>query len=187
MCRNAECQLQLQKRFCNLCSFCSIALKPQESIILLPKFEDKINESDEEAIRNKTAIQEFTFQWQEKVFSQYEFQIFGDIQNCVSESDLSFNSAIQQLNKRPQKVFTYINEDYALPLPVIDKMGYEKGLFNLSSCFERLNLESIGNMVQSSSTSTHNLFKSEENIANVGEWTSMHIFYDNSKYDEYVL
>ncbi|CAF4803622.1 unnamed protein product [Pieris macdunnoughi] len=157
----------------------TLKLKAQETITLLPKFGEHLKQSEEDA-QNVLQYQEYNFQWQEKLFSQYQFTKFGDIQNCVSELDLAFNRSIHQFNKKPQKVFTYINEEYAFPLPFESK-GYGNEFF--SSCFKTLNLEDFLKDL-GKGESMRNLFKSDDDVAREDEWRAMYILYDNSKYDE---
>ncbi|XP_022120769.2 Meckel syndrome type 1 protein homolog isoform X2 [Pieris rapae] len=159
----------------------TLKLKAQETITLLPQFSEHLNQSDEEDAQNLLQYQEYNFQWQEKLFSQYQVTKFGDIQNCVSETDLAFNRSIHQFNKKPQKVFTYINEEYAFPLPFEPKV-YGEGLFR--SCIKRLNLEDFVKGTLGKGESMHNFFKSEDDEACEDELSAMYIFYDNSKYDE---
>ncbi|XP_045523416.1 Meckel syndrome type 1 protein homolog [Pieris brassicae] len=159
----------------------TLKLKAQETITLLPKFGEHLNQSNEEDAQNVLQYQEYNFQWQEKLFSQYQFTKFGDIQNCVSEKDLAFHRSIHQFNKKPQKVFTYVNKEYAFPLPFKSK---DNGIGLYSSCIKKLNLEIFLNDNFGKGESMHNLFKSEDDVAFEDEWKAMYIFYDNSNYDE---
>lgn len=163
-------------------------LKSQDSIFSLPKYEDYANDSNSVNLQNlETKIEEYTFKWQEKAFSTWELQRYADIHNCLSDAELNYHEMIENTDCVPSKVFTYVHEDYHLPLPTgLEKeRAVEKVVFNLSSCFQRLNLGDMGKYVARDSSSVSHLFRSEENIASEEEqWTAMHIVFDNSEYNE---
>ncbi|CAG4931901.1 unnamed protein product [Colias eurytheme] len=164
-----------------------ITIKPRESIILLPKFEDYSNTSQTQnlAKADGSATKEYVFAWQEKVFSQYEIKKYSDIHNCISESDLSLHNKLKQNNALPQKLFTYLNEDCFMPLPIVEKKSYDTGIPFLNSCLEQLNLnDKVNSSIGNETNSTRDLFSSQENVIAGAEWTAMHIMYDNSKYDD---
>ncbi|XP_038215766.1 Meckel syndrome type 1 protein [Zerene cesonia] len=164
-----------------------ITIKTQESIISLPKFEDYSNISQMQNLTKAdgSVTKEYVFAWQEKVFSQYEIKKYLDIHNCTSEWDLNLHNRLKQNNCLPQKIFTYLNEDCYIPLPVIEKKSYDTGLHYLNSCLECLNLnEKLSNVNLSETNSTRLLFSSQENVTVGTEWTAMHFMYDNSKYDD---
>lgn len=85
-------------------------------------------------------------------------------------------------NYEHKKVFTYIHEDYHLPVPVGNKKRNVQSMVCLNDCFDRLDLEDVGDV----SNSMRHLFRSEENLSSDEEqWMSMHIVLDSSEY-EYV-
>ncbi|KAI5642608.1 ciliary basal body-associated, b9 protein domain-containing protein [Phthorimaea operculella] len=175
----------------------TVKLKPQDGLVSLPKFEDYTTESSRfsslsfDQLENKT--KEYTFKWQEKVFSLWELQRYSDVHNCISEAELNYNDMIQNEDYEPSNVFTYIHEDYHSPLPLEKKpisptKEIDCGIKNLSSCFQSMSVnERLGRMacVLADASSSAHLFRSTENIAAEEEqWTAMHIVLDHSEYNE---
>lgn len=157
-----------------------IKLKIQDNILNLPKFEDYTNEMNSLNLNLEAQIEEYEFKWQEKIFSKWEFKHYGNVQNCVTDLDLSYNNAIKNL-ENGQKIFTYIHEDFYLSLPFIDQ---EKNVPNSNSWFSKIS-EKMQMACHDDSISVRHLFKSEENIQTENDqWTSMHIIFDNSTYNE---
>ncbi|XP_061722462.1 tectonic-like complex member MKS1 isoform X1 [Cydia pomonella] len=162
-----------------------IRLKPHEGIKTLPKFETYNNDRNntiQQVENNK--IEEYEFKWQEKAFSLHEIQRYSDIHNCISENELSYHDLLEETDYQPDKVFTYIHHDYHLPMPVnkIKKSTSGSDILNLNSCFEKLNLSE--KVFREDTSSMAHLFRSEESIASEEKWTSMHVMYDNSEYNE---
>nr|XP_026487116.1 uncharacterized protein LOC113394129 isoform X2 [Vanessa tameamea] len=161
-----------------------IKLKSREEIITLPNFEEYKDKSYEEHLHvlDKNKISEYTFKWQEKVFSSYELQKYSDAYNCSSETEIKYHDMIKDTNVKSNKVFTYIDEDYHLPLPIAEKGNYKPyGVLNLKNCFAKLHL---GDMNDSVSHSMGHLFKSQDHISDNDQWMAMHIVLDNSEYNE---
>ncbi|XP_047033260.1 Meckel syndrome type 1 protein-like [Helicoverpa zea] len=157
-----------------------IKLKRQESIISLPKFEDCTNGSNVLKLENNT--EEYSFKWQEKIFSIWEVQRYSDVHNCITEAELIYHEGIDNIEYKPGKVFTYVHEDYYLPLP-IDCNKKEDGLLTL--LMEKLKLnDSLDKAFVGDTVSTTVLFKSEENVSGQEQWTAMHVVFDNSDYNE---
>ncbi|XP_045770806.1 Meckel syndrome type 1 protein [Maniola jurtina] len=161
-----------------------IKLKSKESILTLPKFEDYKYKSNEENLNilESNKIEEYIFQWQNKVFSYWEFQKYSDIYNCNTEMELKYHDMIKEINNyEHKKVFTYIHEDYHLPVPVGNKKRNVQSMVCLNDCFDRLDLEDVGDV----SNSMRHLFRSEENLSSDEEqWMSMHIVLDSSEYED---
>ncbi|XP_026487115.2 tectonic-like complex member MKS1 isoform X1 [Vanessa tameamea] len=161
-----------------------IKLKSREEIITLPNFEEYKDKSYEEHLHvlDKNKISEYTFKWQEKVFSSYELQKYSDAYNCSSETEIKYHDMIKDTNVKSNKVFTYIDEDYHLPLPIAEKGNYKPyGVLNLKNCFAKLHL---GDMNDNVSHSMGHLFKSQDHISDNDQWMAMHIVLDNSEYNE---
>ncbi|CAK1541833.1 unnamed protein product [Leptosia nina] len=165
-----------------------ITIKSQRNIALLPSFEHYVNLLEGENIPNtiNNEAQEFTFKWQEKVFSQHDYQKYSNIHNCITELDTKLYEMIANNDKTPQKVFTYIHEEFVLPLPVVD-VSLSEGLLNINSCMQKVKLNDKLETVGGKTISRQNLFKSNDTLSNEEDcWVAMHIFYDNSEYDEEV-
>ncbi|XP_053617176.1 tectonic-like complex member MKS1 isoform X2 [Plodia interpunctella] len=89
---------------------------------------------------------------------------------------------IQNSEYEPSKVFTYIHEDYYLPLPNSDGDKSNTSNVSLSSCMEKLKLkERVSRVVESSSMG--DLFRSEDSFI-CEQWIAMHVVLDNSEYNE---
>ncbi|XP_052739093.1 tectonic-like complex member MKS1 [Bicyclus anynana] len=163
-----------------------IKMKSKESILALPTFEDYRDKTCEENLHilDNVTTEEHNFRWQNKVFSKWEWHRYSDLYNCNSEIELKYHDMIKGLdNYGHKKVFTYIHEDYQLPLPVGCKKKVEHSMVRLSDCFNRLNLEDVGNSEVSSSMKR--LFRSEDNMSlDEDRWISMHIVLDCSQYNE---
>ncbi|XP_063388628.1 uncharacterized protein LOC134674471 isoform X2 [Cydia fagiglandana] len=160
-----------------------IRLKPHEGIKTLPKFETYKNDSNntiQQVENNK--IEEHEFKWQEKAFSLHEIQRYSDIHNCISENELSYHDLLEETDYQPDKIFTYIHHDYHLPMPVNKIKKPSSDILNLNSCLEKLNLSE--KVFREDTSSMAHLFRSEESIASEEKWTSMHVMYDNSEYNE---
>ncbi|KAJ8712884.1 hypothetical protein PYW08_008188 [Mythimna loreyi] len=160
-----------------------IKLKPQDGIMSLPKFEDCTKGTS--ILKLENPAEEISFKWQEKLFSLWEVQRYSDIHNCITDSELNYHEIIENLEYNPSKIFTYVDEDCYLPLP-IDWKKKNNGLLNLDLYLEKLNLnDAVGRIFGGDTISTTLLFKSEENIAmEKKEWTAMHVVFDNSEYTE---
>ncbi|XP_060806680.1 tectonic-like complex member MKS1 [Amyelois transitella] len=153
-----------------------VKLKPKDVPISLPKFEDYTTSHD--SIQQDRS-QEYTFKWQEKVFSAWELQRYMDIHNCITDTELTYHQMIEESDYEPSKVFTYVHDDFYLPLP---NDSNKSNVSSLSSCFEKLWLkERVSGVVERSSMG--NLFKSEESLSSE-QWTAMHVVLDNSEYNE---
>ncbi|XP_039751936.1 Meckel syndrome type 1 protein [Pararge aegeria] len=164
-----------------------IKLKCREGISALPKFEDYKDKSNEENLNklDNNIIEEHDFRWQNKVFSNWEYQKYSDVYNCNSETELKYHDRLKQpYNYECKKVFSYIHEDYYLPLPVTSEKKVGKAIVSIGDCFNRLNLEDIGSDGDISSSMKH-LLRSEENMSSYEErWIAMHIVLDSSEYNE---
>ncbi|KAF9413881.1 hypothetical protein HW555_008031 [Spodoptera exigua] len=158
-------------------------LKPQDGILTLPKFEDCTKGSN--ILKLENTAEEYSFKWQEKVFSLWEIQRYTDVHNCITETELNYHEVLQNVEHKPAKVFSYIHDDSYLPLPV-DLKKRNNSLLNLDQYMEKLNLnDAIDKAFGGDTISATGLFKSEENIALTDEeWTAMHIVFDNSDYNE---
>lgn len=169
--------------------FCfRIRLKPKDGILSLPKFEDYANESNDVTLKQlETEIEEYNFKWQEKVFSLWEIKRYSNAHNCLSDNELNYNEMLNSRHFEHSKIFTYIHEDYHLPLPgELKKKESKLEVPNLNSCLERLKLnENVGRMFGEDTSSLGHLFRSEENICEEKEqWIAMHVVFDNSEYNK---
>lgn len=133
----------------------------------------------------ENTTEEYVFKWQEKVFSSWEVQRYTDHHHCITDTELNYNEILNNIDYTSSKIFTYVHDDYYLPLPLENK-NRNNGILNLDSCLEHLNLnDPIGKVFGRETISTTHLFKSEENInTEEEEWTAMHIVFDNSDYNE---
>ncbi|CAG9791236.1 unnamed protein product, partial [Diatraea saccharalis] len=148
----------------------------------LPKFEDYTNETTN--IEVFPTMLEYTFAWQEKKFSSWEMKWYSDLDNCTTDTQLNYYNMLNMSEYEPSKVFSYIHEDCYLPLP-LDNVPKQCDIMNLTTCFSKLNLNKIDKMLNTDTSSTGELFRSQENIDSVAEkWMAMHIVFDNSEYDE---
>lgn len=158
-------------------------LKAQDQIVALPKFEDYTRDSANlDEIDNK--YEEFTFRWQEKIFNEQELQYYAESRNCIQDYEIKYNEMINNQHIESSKVFTYINEDNINSLPFdVHNKKHDDNISTLTLCLEGLNInEKLG----ARSESNRHLFKSEENLINDRAlWMSMHVVFDNSKYNEY--
>ncbi|CAK1589961.1 unnamed protein product [Parnassius mnemosyne] len=164
-----------------------IKFKPQSSIISLPKYEDFVTTSNKVNLEkvDTDKVEEYVFKWQEKVFSAWEINHYKEIHNCISNADLCYNGMLKSREYEAQKVFTYVNQDNHLPSPLNWKKSANKSFFNLNSCLEKLNLEDRIGRVLGNSSSTHHLFRSDENITTGKEqWIAMHVVLDDSLYTD---
>lgn len=133
----------------------------------------------------ETEVKEYNLKWQEKVFSLWEMQRYSDAHNCLSDTELNYNEMLNGRHFEHSKIFTYIHEDYRLPLPGdLKKIKTKLDLPNLNPCFERLRLnENVGRMFGEDTSSLGHLFRSEENLCKETEqWIAMHVVFDNSEY-----
>lgn len=156
---------------------------------MLPKFEDYADESKNRSLQEIDKIEEHIFKWQEKVFSSWELQRYSNVHNCISDTELTYHEKIESQDYVPSKIFTYVHEDYHLPLPsdaeYLKKIKSNKfSVPNLNSCLERLNLDNkVGKLFGKETMG--NLFRSEENVAmDENHWSAMHIVFDQSEYNE---
>lgn len=152
---------------------------------MLPKFETyKDNSANKTAEQlENTKIEEHEFKWQEKVFCLHEIQRYSNIHNCISETDMAYHDMLQETDYQPNKIFTYINKDCYLPLPLNKiKKTTSFDILKLNSCFEGMNLNE--RLFKEDTSSMGHLFRSEENVAMEEKWTGMHVLYDNSEYNE---
>ncbi|CAB3246022.1 unnamed protein product [Arctia plantaginis] len=160
-----------------------IKLKSQDSIISLPKFEDYSQGSN--ALKLDTTTEEYVFKWQEKIFSRWEVQRYIDEHNCITDDELKYHENVKNIDYTPGKIFTYVHEDYYLPLPYDTDKKSKKGIFNLETYLEQLNLnDPIGRVFGGEMISTMHLFSSDENVMDPVEWMAMHVVFDNSDYNE---
>lgn len=163
--------------------FHRIRLKPQDSIISMPKFDDYSQGSN--ALKLDTTTEEYVFKWQEKVFNCWEVQRYLDKDNCITDDELQYHENVKNIDYTPGKIFTCVHEDYYLPLPHESNKKSKKGVLNLDSYFERLNLnDTIGKVFGGKMLSTMHLFSSEEKVTEPMEWMAMHVVFDNSDYNE---
>ncbi|CAH0595251.1 unnamed protein product [Chrysodeixis includens] len=160
-----------------------IKLKSQDGVLSLPKFEDYTKGSNNLKLDN--IAEEYTFKWQEKQFSCWEIQRYTDTHNCITETELNYHDLIENQDYTPLKVFTYIHDDYYLPLP-LDNKKKNNGVLNLDSYLDKLSLnDGVGKVFGGDTISTTHLFKSEENLnVESEEWVAMHVVFDNSDYNE---
>lgn len=150
----------------------------------LPKFEDYANETSSLNAETFEKVEEYTFKWQEKAFSLWETQRYSEVHNCITENELAYNNILSNTESAPTKVFTYIHDDYHFPLP--SNVTKRKNIFDLNSCFEKLNLsEKIERVFVEETSSMGRLFRSEENLDVAEEqWVAMHVVFDSSDYNE---
>lgn len=137
----------------------------------------------------ETEVEEYNLKWQEKVFSLWEMQRYSDAHNCLSDTELNYNEMLNTRHFEHSKIFTYIHEDYHLPLPGdLKNIKSKLEVPNLTSCLEALRLnENVGRMFGEDTVSLGYLFKSEEDIREEKEqWIAMHVVFDNSEYNKYV-
>lgn len=153
-------------------------------MISLPKFED-CSTKGTNILKLENTADEYSFKWQEKLFSLWEVQRYTDIHNCITDTELNYHATIENIEYKPSKIFTYVEEDCYLPWP-IDCKKKNKGLINLDLYLEKLNLnDAVGRVFGGDTISKTFLFKSEENVAmEKEEWTAMHVVFDNSDYNE---
>lgn len=153
-------------------------LKPPDDILSLPKFEDYTNESD--SINIQPNIEEYTFSWQEKTFSSWEINRYSEVHNCITDTELKYHETIKNNEITSKKVFTYIHEDYHLPLPFSKKRKDSK----FESWMEYLNLNdavgSIGSIFGGKSDSMNHLLKSQNSLCEQEKWVAMHVVFDHS-------
>ncbi|XP_059048230.1 tectonic-like complex member MKS1 [Achroia grisella] len=155
-----------------------VKLKPIDGLISLPKLEEFT--STPNMIRSE--IQEHTFIWQEKSFCIRELQQYANVHNCITDTELTYHNMITNSNYEPSNVFTYIHDDYHLPLPNNVKTN-KSGIFDLSFCMSMLKLNENARSIQQSSSMGH-LFRSEENVdCDEEQWAAMHVMLDNSEYN----
>ncbi|CAH0713499.1 unnamed protein product, partial [Brenthis ino] len=162
-----------------------IKLKFKEDIISLPKFEDFKEKSDEENLNilDSNKVETYDLKWQEKVFSSWEIQKYSYIYNCTTETEKKYHEMITKSNCESSKIFTYINEDYHLPVPV-GKMTRKPDIRYLSVCFALLKLDEKIEAHKDVSSSMGHLFKSEDDISHEEQWMAMHVALDTSEYNE---
>lgn len=149
----------------------------------MPKFEDCTKGGN--ILKLESTTEEFSFKWQEKVFSLWEIRRYTEVHNCITETELNYHEVLEKVEYKPSKIFSYIHEDSYLPLPVNFKKR-NSGLLNLDQYMEKLNLnDGLDKVFGGDTISATELFRSEENVANNDqEWTAMHIVFDNSDYNE---
>ncbi|KAG6443024.1 Meckel syndrome type 1 protein [Manduca sexta] len=164
-----------------------IRLKPLDAILALPKFEDYINETNTENLNIEQNIEEYLFKWQQKIFSKWEENYYSDFINCSTDREIKYNEMLKNGECKSSKVFTYIHEDFHLPLPADLKKTRSKSVLNLNSCMKHLSIHgNIDNVIGgdlANSVSQAHLLKSEENIFEE-QWMAMHVIFDNSDYNE---
>ncbi|XP_073947728.1 tectonic-like complex member MKS1 [Choristoneura fumiferana] len=162
-----------------------VHLKPCAGIKMLPKFEtykdNSANKTTQQLENNK--LKEHEFKWQEKAFCLHEIQRYSNIHNCISDTDMAYHDMMQESEYQPNKIFTYINEDCYLPLPLNKiKKTTSFDILKLNSCFEGMNLNE--RFFKEDTSSMRHLFRSEESVAMEEKWSAMHVLYDNSEYNE---
>lgn len=162
-----------------------IKLKFKEDIICLPKFEDFKAKSDEENLNilDSNKVETYDLKWQEKIFSSWEIQKYSDIYNCTTETEKKYHEMIKKSNCESSKIFTYINEDYHLPIPV-GKMTRKPDISYLSAFFALLKLDEKIEAHKDVSSSMGHLFKSEDDMSHEEQWMAMHVALDTSEYNE---
>lgn len=166
--------------------FFSIKIKPHDGVLSLPKFENYANFSDTVNAESFDQTEEYTFKWQEKVFSLWEMQRYSDVHHCITDTELTYHNMLNDLEYEPSKVFTYVHDDNYMPLPLNHVRKKGNKILDLSSCFEKLNLnEKIEKTLLKQTSSMGHLFRSEENL-DVGneQWMAMHVVFDSSDYNE---
>lgn len=165
-----------------------IIIKPQSSITILPKYEDFLDTTDtvdlENIETNKT--EEYIFNWQEKVFSAWEIDNYKDVHNCISEADLTYHNMLNATEFEAKKVFTYVHEDYFLPLPKhVENNAFDKSISKCNMLFKSMGLDKRFGGIFNDSNSMRHLFQSNESITiEDQQWISMHIVFDDSLYAE---
>lgn len=135
----------------------------------------------------ETEVEECNLKWQEKVFSVWEMQRYSDAHNCLTDTELNYNEMLNSRHYEHSKIFTYIHEDYHLPLPGdLKKINSKLKVPSLNLCLERLSLhENVSRMFGEDTSSLRHLFRSEENICEGKEqWIAMHVVFDNSEYNK---
>ncbi|XP_063833252.1 uncharacterized protein LOC135082386 [Ostrinia nubilalis] len=164
----------------------SVKMKPHNGILSLPKFENYTNVSNGINSDSFEQTEEYTFKWQEKAFSLWEIQRYSDVHHCITDTELTYHNMLNDLDYEPVKVFTYVHDDYHLPLPLNNVKSKSNNIIDLSTCFERLNLnDRIEKALVKESSSMGHLFRSEENLdVDNKEWRAMHIAFDSSDYNE---
>ncbi|XP_028171477.1 Meckel syndrome type 1 protein [Ostrinia furnacalis] len=164
----------------------SVKMKPHNGILSLPKFENYTNVSNGINSDSFEQTEEYTFKWQEKAFSLWEIQRYSDVHHCITDTELTYHNMLNDLDYEPVKVFTYVHDDYHLPLPLNNVKSKRNKIMDLSTCFERLNLnDRIEKALVKESSSMGHLFRSEENLdVDNKEWRAMHIAFDSSDYNE---
>ncbi|XP_033123216.1 Meckel syndrome type 1 protein homolog [Anneissia japonica] len=59
--------------------------------------------------------EEYTFKWQEKVFSQQEMEIYADINNCITPIDEEYHAQVKEIGKKGgrknKRMFCYVDHD----------------------------------------------------------------------------
>ncbi|PVD32888.1 hypothetical protein C0Q70_08335 [Pomacea canaliculata] len=79
---------------------------------------EQLGDELEMAVMNEVALQdhdERTFQWQEKVFSQREVELYGNEQNCFNVLDKKYHeevTAIIAKGRPTNRLFSYVDHDH---------------------------------------------------------------------------
>ncbi|KAI8441899.1 hypothetical protein MSG28_005580 [Choristoneura fumiferana] len=147
----------------------------------IDKVKINANKTTQQLENNK--LKENEFKWQEKAFCLHEIQRYSNIHNCISDTDMAYHDMMQESEYQPNKIFTYINEDCYLPLPLNKiKKTTSFDILKLNSCFEGMNLNE--RFFKEDTSSMRHLFRSEESVAMEEKWSAMHVLYDNSEYNE---
>lgn len=123
-------------------------------------------------------------------------QRYNDVHNCLTENELGYHELVKSKEVAPSKVFTYIHEDYYMPLP----QGKKKTESLVASCLERLGVfgapwaeraparRSSDERAPGGRTpapSEDRLFRSWSDLGDEDEpWSAMHVVLDNSDYNE---
>lgn len=97
--------------------------------------------------------------------------------------EIKYHELMRNNETAPSKVFTYINEDYYLPLPFSKQKKHSK--FELFMEYLNLNVVgSIGKVFGGKSDSMSHLLKSRSSLNAEEKWTVMHVVFDHSANDK---
>lgn len=97
-----------------------VVLKPVKNVLIpLPQFDlDKTTSSSETSSQNaedQGDYEDYTFRWQEKIFSKTEIKIYSSLSNCKTKLHEQYHEKVSDMLKNyttyKGKLFTYIDVD----------------------------------------------------------------------------
>lgn len=97
-----------------------VVLKPvKNAFIPLPQFDlDKTTSSSDLSSQNdddQSDVEEYTFKWQEKIFSKSEIKHYSNLSNCKTKLQETYHENVAEILKssknHQRKLFTYVDVD----------------------------------------------------------------------------